>query len=176
MLPTMLRIVSYLMVISLVLSFALEAGGETGFPDSLYLPRLEVKSARAAGSGQRVSPGGILRWGNLKGPGIIRHIWMGKRLFWMHPSFRVSSIGGSLRYTVEEYADGSWTWLWPRGFRNFPARMERIWDENIEIAREKKFRQNFLFRLFRRRINIPASFGPITDMKGCGTMVMVILM
>ncbi|MCX6999989.1 MAG: DUF2961 domain-containing protein [Candidatus Sumerlaeota bacterium] len=58
-------------------------------------------------------------------------------------------------YKLDEYPDSTWTWLWPRTFRNFPAQVERIWDENLKMNANKEFKQTLFFR---KKISIPVSF------------------
>lgn len=49
---------------------------EPPHPDSLYVHHPAITSDRAAGIGKRVQPGGSLAFADIKGPAIIRHIWM----------------------------------------------------------------------------------------------------
>lgn len=50
------------------------------------------------------------------------------------------------------YQDSSWTWLWPRTFRNYPARTDRIWDQNYIMHLNKEFKETLYFR---KQFNIP---------------------
>lgn len=53
------------------------------------------------------------------------------------------------------YQDSSWTWLWPRTFRNYPARVDRIWDQNYIMHLNKEFKDTLYFR---KQFKIPSTF------------------
>jgi len=73
---------------------------------------------------------------------------------WGNEVFKDNEWTTSTVYKLDEYPDSTWTWLWPRTFRNFPAHVERIWDENVKMNANKEFKQTLYFR---KKIRIPFS-------------------
>lgn len=65
---------------------------------------------------------------------------------WIEKIFNDHEWRASTVYPTDEYPDSTWIWLWPRTFRNFPAHVERIWDENVKMNANKEFKQTLFFR------------------------------
>lgn len=71
---------------------------------------------------------------------------------WESRSFDDSGWPPATAHPLSAFGDGAWTWLWPRGFRNFPGTMQRIWSSAI-VREDKAFRESLLLR---KRFEIPA--------------------
>lgn len=70
---------------------------------------------------------------------------------WERPSFDDSGWAPATAHPLSAFGDGAWTWLWPRGFRNFPGTMQRIWSAAL-FREDKAFRETLLLR---KRFEIP---------------------
>jgi hypothetical protein len=65
---------------------------------------------------------------------------------WQTKEFNDSEWVTATVHSLFLYQDSSWTWLWPRTFRNYPARTERIWDQNYIMHLNKEFKETLYFR------------------------------
>jgi len=73
---------------------------------------------------------------------------------WKNEVFNDNEWTTATVYNWDEYPDSTWTWLWMRTFRNFPARAKRLWDENVKMNANKEFKQTLFFR---KKFSIPYS-------------------
>jgi hypothetical protein len=71
---------------------------------------------------------------------------------WQTKEFNVQDWTQAISHSLFLYQDSSWTWLWPKTFRNYPARVDRIWDENYIMHLNKEFKDTLYFRT---QFNIP---------------------
>lgn len=95
------------------------------------------------------------RWGylfgaiDLAGPDIVTDAsWKMSEAAgegWQEPGFDDAKWSVATAHPLSAFGDGSWTWLWPRGFRIFPGRMERIWNASI-FPEEKGYQETLYFR------------------------------
>jgi len=74
---------------------------------------------------------------------------------WEAKEFNDDEWRQAVVYKLDEYPDSTWSWLWARTFRNFPAQVEHIWDENVKMNANKEFKDTLYFR---KKIIVPASF------------------
>ena len=73
---------------------------------------------------------------------------------WKTVAFDGNDWKRAIVYELFEYPDSTWSWLWQRMFRNFPAKVGRIWDENLKMNANKDFKQTLYFR---KKFSVPAS-------------------
>jgi hypothetical protein len=64
---------------------------------------------------------------------------------WTRADFDDRHWPAATMHPLAKFGDGAWTWLWPRGFRNFSGSMHRIWTPAI-FREDKAFRETVYFR------------------------------